>query len=138
MEEENNICIQRCHKPLRQNQNNNKVTDTIACSRTTGWCLLRYIVSVACIIQHIYIYIYTKWTFVVRLFYGGFRAPNSMRKRAGACFCCTPTREWNIVLLSSRNQSESYDDLIVAIHKTIWFAFCKMSPEIILLCVLSF
>jgi len=105
--EENNICIQRCHKPLRRNQNNNKVTDTIACFRTTGWCLLRYTVSLYCILQYIYVYIiYTKLTFAVRVFYVGFRAPNSTRKLTEACFCRTPTRQWNIVLLLLRNQSE--------------------------------
>jgi len=95
---------------LRRNQNNNKVTDTIACFRTTGWCLLRYTVSLDCIMQYIYVYIiytiYTKLTFAVRVFYVGFRAPNSTRKRTEACFCRTPTRQWNIVLLSLRNQSE--------------------------------
>lgn len=71
------------------------------------------------------------WTLAVRVFYGGFRAPNSTWKRAGARFCRTPTRQWNIVYYCCRETSrKSYDDSIVASCKTIQFAFHELSSQI--------
>jgi len=81
----------------------------------------------------IYIHIiFVNITLAVRVFYGGFRAPNSTWKRAGARFCRKPTRQWNIVYCCRRETSrKSYDDSIVAGCKTIQFAFRQISSQII-------